>query len=89
MVSRDAQEAVVRRILELCPWSKIVWSTDGHWFPETYLLAVMQIRETLETVSTRSPARRHARAHKSLTPANRFCPDIFKRETSPCRLLSS
>ncbi len=50
-VSRDGQEAVLRQILELCPWSKILWSTDGHWFPETYLLAVIQIREVLETVS--------------------------------------
>jgi predicted TIM-barrel fold metal-dependent hydrolase len=49
-VSRDGQEKVVRQILELCPWSKILWSTDGHWFPETYLLAVMQIREVLATV---------------------------------------
>jgi len=52
-VSRDGQEAVIRQILELCPWSKILWSTDGHWFSETYLLAVIQIREVLETVSRR------------------------------------
>lgn len=49
-VSRDGQEGVIRQILELCPWSKILWSTDGHWFSETYLLAVMQVRECLETV---------------------------------------
>ena len=51
-ISRDGQEAVIRQILELCPWSKVLWSTDGHWFSETYLLAVMQIREVLETVSS-------------------------------------
>jgi hypothetical protein len=50
-VSQDGQERVIRQILELCPWSKILWSTDGHWFPETYLLAIMQAREVLETVS--------------------------------------
>ncbi|KAH8911823.1 glutamine synthetase/guanido kinase [Coniochaeta sp. PMI_546] len=49
-LSRDGQETAVRQALELCPWSKIVWSTDGHWFPETYLLAIVQIREVLETV---------------------------------------
>ena len=49
-LSRDGQEGVVRQILELCPVSKILWSTDGHWFPETYLLAVVQVREVLWTV---------------------------------------
>lgn len=50
-VSQDGQERVLREILELCPWSKILWSTDGHWFPETYLLAILQMREVFETVS--------------------------------------
>ncbi|KAG6216959.1 hypothetical protein E4U34_004830 [Claviceps purpurea] len=49
-VSRDGQEAVVRHMLELCPWEKIIWSTDGHWFPETYLLAVLQMRNVLHRV---------------------------------------
>jgi len=49
-LSRDGQETALRQILELCPWSKILWSTDGHWFPETYLLAVLQVREVLEKV---------------------------------------
>lgn len=49
-LSRDGQEGVVRQILELCPGSKILWSTDGHWFPETYLLAVEQMREVVHTV---------------------------------------
>ena len=50
-VSQDGQERVVRQVLELCPWSKILWSTDGHWFPETYILAIMQMREVMQTVS--------------------------------------
>ena len=29
---------------------KLLWSTDGHWFPETYLLAVNQMREGLYRV---------------------------------------
>lgn len=49
-VSRSGQQAILRQILELCPGSKILWSTDGHWFPETYLLAVEQIRQALEVV---------------------------------------
>jgi hypothetical protein len=50
-ISRDGQEKCVREILEICPSEKIMWSTDGHWFPETYLLAVIQVREALEAVS--------------------------------------
>ncbi|KAF4633651.1 hypothetical protein G7Y89_g4467 [Cudoniella acicularis] len=49
-LSKDGQEKVIREILELCPTEKVLWSTDGHWFPETYLLAVMQVREALEIV---------------------------------------
>ncbi|KAK5991369.1 Protein fluG [Cladobotryum mycophilum] len=50
ILSRDGQEAVVRQILELSPGSKVLWSTDGHYFPETYFLAVTQVREVLRTV---------------------------------------
>ena len=50
-VSQDGQERILRQILEICPWSKILWSSDGHWFPETYILAIMQMREVFETVS--------------------------------------
>lgn len=51
MVSQEGQENVLREALELCPSEKLTWSTDGHWFPETYLLAVVQVREALEHVS--------------------------------------
>ncbi len=51
MVSQEGQENVVREALELCPSEKLTWSTDGHWFPETYLLAVIQVREAMEHVS--------------------------------------
>lgn len=50
-LSREGQERVVREILELTPSEKILWSTDGHWFPETYILAIIQVREALEVVS--------------------------------------
>ncbi|PHH61432.1 hypothetical protein CDD81_403 [Ophiocordyceps australis] len=49
-VSRDGQEGILRQIFELCPASKILWSTDGHCFPERYLVAVMQMREGLQKV---------------------------------------
>ncbi|KAF5020673.1 hypothetical protein F66182_7307 [Fusarium sp. NRRL 66182] len=49
-LSRDGQEGVVRQILELCPVSKILWSTDGHYFPETYIIAVDQMRQVLQAV---------------------------------------
>ncbi|TAQ91123.1 hypothetical protein B7494_g555 [Chlorociboria aeruginascens] len=49
-ISKEGQEKVVREVLELCPSEKILWSTDGHYFPETYILAVTQIREALEVV---------------------------------------
>ncbi|KAK4540874.1 hypothetical protein LTR36_008816 [Oleoguttula mirabilis] len=50
MVSRDGQEKIVRQALEITPTSKILWSTDGHHFPETYWLANVQGREALEKV---------------------------------------
>ncbi|PHH71021.1 hypothetical protein CDD82_6779 [Ophiocordyceps australis] len=49
-VSRDGQEGILREILELCPTSKILWSTDGHWFPETYRVAVVQMRQCFQKV---------------------------------------
>ncbi|KAG6001962.1 hypothetical protein E4U21_003613 [Claviceps maximensis] len=49
-VSRAGQEDIVRHVLELCPWEKIIWSTDGHWFPETYLLAVLQMKDAFHNV---------------------------------------
>jgi predicted TIM-barrel fold metal-dependent hydrolase len=45
MVSRDGQSAILRQALELAPGSKLLYSSDGHWFPETYWLANKQFRE--------------------------------------------
>jgi len=52
MLSRDGEESVLRQALELTPSSKILWSTDGHFYPETYWLANKHFRETLEKVLT-------------------------------------
>ena len=48
MLSREGQETVLKQALELAPTSKILWSTDGHFFPETYWLANKQFRSILE-----------------------------------------
>ncbi|ETI28282.1 hypothetical protein G647_00731 [Cladophialophora carrionii CBS 160.54] len=52
MLSRDGEEAILRQALELTPSSKILWSTDGHFFPETYWLANRHFREALERLLT-------------------------------------
>lgn len=52
MLSREGEERMLREALELAPTSKILWSTDGHFYPETYWLANKQFRETLEKVLT-------------------------------------
>ncbi len=50
MLSRDGQESVLKQALELTPTSKILWSTDGHFYPETYWLANRQFRLVLEKI---------------------------------------
>ena len=50
MVSRDAQESIVRDSLDIVPSTRILWSTDGHYFPETFWLGNKQFRQALETV---------------------------------------
>jgi hypothetical protein len=56
MVSRDGQRTVLRQALELVPGSKLLYSSDGHWFPETFWLANIQFREVwLEVRSLHLP----------------------------------
>ncbi|KAN0120472.1 Amidohydrolase domain containing protein, partial [Russula decolorans] len=50
VVSRGGQEAVIRQLLELAPTNKIMWSSDGHWWPETYYLGSFQARRALSSV---------------------------------------
>jgi predicted TIM-barrel fold metal-dependent hydrolase len=45
MISRDGQREILRQALELVPGSKLLYSSDGHWFPETFWLANKQFRE--------------------------------------------
>lgn len=51
MVSKDAEISILRQAMELTPTSRLLWSTDGHFHPETYWLSNKQFRDTLETVS--------------------------------------
>ncbi|KAJ8495480.1 hypothetical protein ONZ45_g1240 [Pleurotus djamor] len=46
-VSGPGQRILIQQILELCPTNKIMWSTDGHWFPESYYLGTIQARQAL------------------------------------------
>lgn len=55
MISQDGQKSVVKQLLELAPSNKLLWSTDGHWFPETYALANAQMREVLNEVNEFTP----------------------------------
>ena len=50
MCSQEGQERVIREALDLCPSEKLLWSTDGHWFPETYFLATKQFKQGLLAV---------------------------------------
>lgn len=63
MVSRDAQESIVRESLELVPTTRLLWSTDGHFFPETFWLANKQFRDILEKVQI---SLRAASSHPSM-----------------------
>lgn len=53
MVSREAQEKILRESLEITPTNRLLWSTDGHFHPETFWLANRQFRQALEKVSQR------------------------------------
>ncbi|KAJ7733207.1 amidohydrolase 2 [Mycena maculata] len=49
-VSGEGQRAIIRQVLELCPTNKILWSTDGHWWPESFYLGTIQARQALYAV---------------------------------------
>lgn len=51
MVNRNGQEAIIREALEITPTNRLLWSTDGHFHPETFWLANKQFRQALEKVS--------------------------------------
>ncbi|KAJ3727724.1 amidohydrolase-domain-containing protein [Lentinula raphanica] len=47
MVSGSGQRVAIQQVLELCPTNKILWSTDGHWHPESFFLGTIQARQAL------------------------------------------
>ncbi|KAJ7077817.1 amidohydrolase 2 [Mycena belliarum] len=49
-VSGEGQRSIIRQVLELCPTNKILWSTDGHWWPESFYLGTIQARQALYAV---------------------------------------
>ncbi|KAF9260404.1 hypothetical protein L218DRAFT_932485 [Marasmius fiardii PR-910] len=49
-VSGHGQRSIIRQILELTPTNKLLWSTDGHWFPESFYLGTIQARQALYDV---------------------------------------
>ncbi|CAA7262582.1 unnamed protein product [Cyclocybe aegerita] len=56
-VSAEGQRNVLRQVLELSPTNKIMWSSDGHWWPESYYLGAQQAREALYEVLAESVRR--------------------------------
>ncbi|CAG8533873.1 4964_t:CDS:10, partial [Scutellospora calospora] len=50
MVSSSGQLASLRELLEICPSNKILFSTDGHYHPESFYVATIQGREALGKV---------------------------------------
>lgn len=50
MVSRVGQETALKEAFALTPVEKLCWSTDGHFYQETYSLATQQIRQVLLSV---------------------------------------
>ncbi|KAF9230641.1 amidohydrolase 2 [Melanogaster broomeanus] len=65
-VSGDGQRAVVRQVLELAPTNRILWSTDGHWWPESYYLGTLQAREALYEVLADSVRREELTEHQAV-----------------------
>ncbi|CAI2177969.1 14333_t:CDS:10 [Funneliformis geosporum] len=50
MISATGQETNLFELLEICPSNKILFSTDGHYLPESFYVAAIQVREALGKV---------------------------------------
>ncbi|RPA97981.1 glutamine synthetase/guanido kinase [Choiromyces venosus 120613-1] len=73
MISKDGQKSVIKQCLECTPSNKLLWSTDGHWFPEGFALANMQIREVLGEVLSK----RVAKGQLTVSQAGDFVKDLL------------
>lgn len=72
-ISQEGQETILKVILELCPWSKILWSTGSHGVPELFFLANIQGREALHTVLCELVRR----GHLACTDAIKLCKAVL------------
>jgi len=52
MLSQTGIEQVIRMALELCPSNKLLFSTDAHFMPEGFYIAVADVRESLLNILT-------------------------------------
>ncbi|KAI8454203.1 amidohydrolase-domain-containing protein [Phakopsora pachyrhizi] len=50
LLSTSGLEKIIQQCLEVCPTTKLLWSTDGHFHPETFYLATLQSRRALYRV---------------------------------------
>lgn len=65
MVGKDGQKTILRQALELTPYCKLIFSTDGNRFPDMFWLSLRQFRSALEEVSDLE--------HNSFTVCTAFC----------------
>ncbi|KAF0501942.1 glutamine synthetase/guanido kinase [Gigaspora margarita] len=52
-ISASGQQASLRELLEICPSNKLLFSTDGHYHPESFYVAAIQGREALSFIGIR------------------------------------
>ena len=52
MLSQAGIEQVIHMALELCPSNKLLFSTDAHFMPEGFYIAVADVRDSLVNVLT-------------------------------------
>lgn len=91
MVSREAQETILRESLEITPTNRLLWSTDGHFHPESFWLANRQFRQALEKVRVVLYAH-YTFAHESqsrfLSNTLSMATILFPRRRQPQRISS-
>lgn len=50
LVSGPGQRSIIQQVLELSPTNKIMWSSDGRWWPESFYLGSYQARQGMYEV---------------------------------------
>lgn len=49
-VSKGGQRNILKELFEMTPLNKLLFSTDGHTYPETFYVAALQAKESLKEV---------------------------------------